>query len=299
MKIKRDVLISVCFVIPITIIYYLIYVLVDKIFNKWCGKIYCFEFPPYADILAIYTAIVGLYFVILSLDDWKKQDQYQTAKNNIEQLYTILNEINRFKDKLSNLDDYSLQTPFIFNPFSTTKKVEHTDAFLKFKEFQTQSKIEDLIEKAEKTILKKSINLEQNKFENLLSTIKPYTENIKKEIELVDKFIMNKYEQDLIMMQETLQNIKDNTNKMEDNNSLKKGYQLIIKLITESPNSTIAPQKSLFIFGDDFEIKYENIVCGDIEQNKILEILNKENHPLLNFITELDNLQNILNDFVS
>ena len=89
MKIRNKIYWSVGLVIPGTILYYLIFVLVDKLFSKWCETNYCFEFPPYADSLAIYVAVVGLILVVSSLDDWKHQDKYNNAKNRI----AILNQL--------------------------------------------------------------------------------------------------------------------------------------------------------------------------------------------------------------
>jgi hypothetical protein len=76
MNIRNKIFISVGLVLPVTLIYYLTYVSVDKLFSKWCKTNYCFEFPPYADTLAIYVAVVGLYFVVTSLNEWKTQEKY-------------------------------------------------------------------------------------------------------------------------------------------------------------------------------------------------------------------------------
>ncbi|MEG6548155.1 hypothetical protein V6C59_20070 [Acinetobacter bereziniae] len=103
MKIINKVLLSIGLVLPLTVIYYFAYVLTDKIFKDWCKANYCFEFPPYADVLAIYVAIVGLFFVVTSLNEWKVQEKYFKSRANLEILSERCSFLNEIKEDLFHL----------------------------------------------------------------------------------------------------------------------------------------------------------------------------------------------------
>ncbi len=298
MKLEDKIYGAIGLTVFLTIAYYYAYSFVDLHLSKLCDKYVCFEFPPYADFLAIWSAIIGLYFVVTSLDAWKHQDQYQTAKKNIEQLYTISNTVGRLTNILRNLDEYTLKNPNIFQLSNAQPPIKHTNAFLKFQSFKTEYEIDELIEHAEESILEKSINLKHKKFENLINKIKNYTQNIEKEIQLLDEAVMIQYQKDLLTMQTTLQDIEDKINKMEDG-PLKEGNQTQLKFISSESNLNIFPKEKPFIFEDDSKIQYKKAICGDIEQSKITEVLNKEKQLLLDFEIGLKDLQSILNDSIS
>lgn len=99
-------------------------------------------------------------------------------------------------------------------------------------------------------------------------------------------------------MQTTLKDIEDKINKMEDG-PLKEGNQTQLKYINPNSSLNIFPKEILFIFEDSSSIKYKKPICGDIEQSKITEILNKEKQLFLDFKIALKDLQIILNDFIS
>jgi len=298
MVIKNKIWMSIGLGVGLTIIYYYIYAYFQIWFDNLCKKNYCIEFFPIGDFIACYIAIVGLYFVVTSLDAWKHQDQYQTAKKNIEQLYTISNTVGRLTNILRNLDEYTLKNPNIFQLSNAQPPIKHTNAFLKFQSFKTEYEIDELIEHAEESILEKSINLKHKKFENLINKIKNYTQNIEKEIQLLDEAVMIQYQKDLLTMQTTLQDIEDKINKMEDG-PLKEGNQTQLKFISSESNLNIFPKEKPFIFEDDSKIQYKKAICGDIEQSKITEVLNKEKQLLLDFEIGLKDLQSILNDSIS
>ena len=293
MKLEDKIYGAIGLTVFLTIAYYYAYSFADLYLSKLCDKYVCFEFPPYADFLAIWSAIIGLYFVVTSLDAWKHQDQYQTAKKNIEQLYTISNKVGHLTNILRNLDKYNLQNPNVFQP-----PTKHTNAFLKFQSLKTEYKIDELIEHAEGSILEKSINLKHKKFENLINKIKNYTQNIEKEIQLLDEAVMIQYKEDQSTMQKTLQDIEDKIKRMEEG-PIKEKNQTQLKYINPNSSLNIFPKEILFIFEDGSSIKYKKPICGDIEQSKITEILNKEKQLFLDFKIALKDLQIILNDFIS
>lgn len=104
MKLITKILISVLIWAVITTLYYYIYAYFQIWFKDLCNKNYCIEFLPYGDFLAAYIAIVGLYFVVTSLDAWKHQDQYQTAKNNIPDLLSLKDKFVGLCHKLNNIE---------------------------------------------------------------------------------------------------------------------------------------------------------------------------------------------------
>lgn len=93
MKLEDKIYAAIGLTVFLTIAYYYVYSFVDLYVSELCDKYVCFEFPPYADFLAIWTAIIGLYFVVTSLDAWKKQDQYNNAKNRIALLNDLKHKI--------------------------------------------------------------------------------------------------------------------------------------------------------------------------------------------------------------
>lgn len=107
MKLEYKIYWSVGLTVLLTIAYYFVYVFVDLHVSKLCDKYICFEFPPYADVLSIWVAIIGLYFVVSSLDAWKQQDKYNNAKIRI----AALNDMNKkitlgFGLKMNSFYDY-------------------------------------------------------------------------------------------------------------------------------------------------------------------------------------------------
>lgn len=70
--------------------------------NGWisslCQNVYCLDLLPLADYLAISLAMISLFFVIQSLDGWKKQDKFFNARNLCNQLIQFKN---LFKDFLT------------------------------------------------------------------------------------------------------------------------------------------------------------------------------------------------------
>lgn len=96
MRLEDKIYGSIGLTVFLTIAYYYVYSFIDLYMSKLCKKYVCFEFPPYADVLAVWVAIVGLYFVVTSLDAWKHQDQFNAAR----EIYKNIEETN---DKLLNI----------------------------------------------------------------------------------------------------------------------------------------------------------------------------------------------------
>ena len=175
MKIQEKVKIAVGLTLLVPVVYYFIYAFVDLYLSQLCKTYICFEFPPFADVLAIWVALIGLYFVVTSLEAWKNQDKYQTAKNNIRKIHDILDMIKIFNQEMKNLNgmikkDCSIGSKFVMNE---DKDIEYQNAyrFQQYEQYLNELKILDLIKDTKYAITKQSMNLYQQKFEEV---IEPY-----------------------------------------------------------------------------------------------------------------------------
>ena len=108
MNIKEKTYFSIGLTVFIIIAYYYLYSFVELASNNLCQKYICFEFPSLAEVLAIYVAIIGLYFVVTSLDAWKQQDKYYNTKKSMEYITQINRGIFLISRKLN--DFYPIET---------------------------------------------------------------------------------------------------------------------------------------------------------------------------------------------
>lgn len=73
---------AIGFILSIGVYYFLVQG-IEWIWSSVCAKHYCMKTLSLAEFLAIEAALIGLYFVVSSLDAWKHQDKYNNAKNRI------------------------------------------------------------------------------------------------------------------------------------------------------------------------------------------------------------------------
>jgi len=179
MKLEDKIYGAIGLTVFLTIAYYYAYSFVDLHLSKLCDKYVCFEFPPYADFLAIWSAIIGLYFVVTSLDAWKDQDKYQTAKINLVKLHEIDSILLKFKNKLSNFDECYVE---YFPNSLSDNDIKETNSFKKYKAIKSRLKIQEKLEECDLDINKKSVNLFQNDFESCINLAKTYIQGIEIEI---------------------------------------------------------------------------------------------------------------------
>ncbi len=281
MNIRNKIYISVGLVLPVTLIYYLTYVSVDKLFSKWCKTNYCFEFPPYTDTLAIYVAVVGLYFVVHSLDAWKHQDKYQTAKINLVKLHEISSILLTFKNKLSDFD--KVYVKYYLNSTSDNE-ITQTNSFKKYEEIKSILKIEDKIEECDLDINTKSINLFQSDFESCISLAKKYIHEIDKEVINLnnEKRVrinnrITKKEDDKKAKEEKVKNMSEGTFKMLAMASLR------AERISSSEDTTF----------------FSDLIKLDINTEDFNKILEAKNNEFIKFIDTLENIQDKINDHLS
>lgn len=166
MKIKNKIYISVALVLPVTIVYYLTYVSVDKLFSKWCKTNYCFEFPAYADTLAIYVALVGLDFVVTSLNEWKTQEKYFKSRENLEllaELCTVLKNIdeNLLKLKMTDLSKLNINDLLFLRSFSKGSLNRYLNEQLDFT-YKKVMKRKNTLDEEKEVIVEKSNGLYQD-----------------------------------------------------------------------------------------------------------------------------------------
>lgn len=84
----------ILFLLPSSILYYLLYSFIQNDgTTSWCQNTICIPIISLAEFLSISTALLGLFWVIDSLNAWKDQDAYYNSRDiNLElrNLFTIV-----------------------------------------------------------------------------------------------------------------------------------------------------------------------------------------------------------------
>lgn len=180
MKLEDKIYGAIGLTVFLTIAYYYAYSFVDLHLSKLCDKYVCFEFPPYADFLAIWSAIIGLYFVVTSLDAWKHQDQYQTAKQNIKLLHTVSEKLISFNVKISNVRDFNKEVLFLKT--QRNKEIMKTQLFSRYESLMENLGIIQLVNDTDYKITQMEKGLYQNEFNTIINLACSYVTNIDSEI---------------------------------------------------------------------------------------------------------------------
>lgn len=118
MNLKVKVLVSVCVFSILILAYYLLVVTSHKYLSEFCNNFYCLEIISLGEYISILIALIGLYFVISSLNDWKQQDKYNNAKNRVD-------KINRLEIKITMEFGHKICSLYI------TKKGEEESKIIK------------------------------------------------------------------------------------------------------------------------------------------------------------------------
>lgn len=218
MKIRNKIYWSVGLLLPGTGLYYLTYVSVDKLFSKWCKTNYCFEFPPYADTLAIYVAVVGLYFVVTSLNEWKTQEKYFKSRANFEILSEMCAVLKNIDEDLLNLKmtDFSKHNKndlLFMMSFSQGSLNNYLNDQLKFTHDKVKRKSSTL-EQEKEAIVNKSNGLLQEDINKIFSAYSEIILNasiqLNTRIEKKDNDSMEDYQQELDSLYTTFHHDIDN-----------------------------------------------------------------------------------------
>lgn len=143
-------------------IYYFIYVLLQKInIDEICkNEIYCIKLE-FADYLAILVAIIGLIYVIKSIDSWKNEYKFQTAiltMKSFDEIIYLTDFLTLRVHKLIN--DAKASDFYNLDQFESEffEKIEH-------QEFQEK------ILKLKEKIFNEKNNLHQEDFEKLIEDL--------------------------------------------------------------------------------------------------------------------------------
>lgn len=273
MKLEDKIYGSIGLTVFLTIAYYYAYSFAELYLRKLCDKYVCFEFPPYADFLAIWSAIIGLYFVVTSLDAWKHQDQYQTAKQNIKLLHTISEELNSFNVKISKVRDFNKDILFLNT--QGNKEIMKTQLFSRYESLMENLGIIQLVNDTDYKITQMEKGLYQNEFNTIINLAHSYVTNIDSEIKKKNAEIMKNYQENIVQ------------------NQLEKNQQLAEAEKIEDEDSKNMVRAYL-----QFSKYTKSLKQPDLTQNQIDAIIDKNHIHYKNFSVKLKILQDKLNKYI-
>lgn len=273
MKLEDKIYGAIGLTVFLTIAYYYAYSFVDLYLSKLCDKYVCFEFPPYADFLAIWSAIIGLYFVVTSLDAWKHQDQYQTAKQNIKLLHTVSEKLTSFNVKISNVRDFNKEVLFLKT--QRNKEIMKTQLFSRYESLMENLGIIQLVNDTDYKITQMEKGLYQNEFNTIINLAHSYVTNIDSEIKKKNAEIMKNYQENIVQ------------------NQLEKNQQLAEAEKIEDEDSKNMVRAYL-----QFSKYTKSLKQPDLTQNQIDAIITKNHIHYHNFSVKLKILQDKLNKYI-
>lgn len=260
-SLKQEIGLATLLLFIIIAIHYFISVASDKYWKGLCDSWYCLELIPLGDVISISIAIIGLYFVVKSLDAWKHQDQYQTAKNNIIFLHDISKDLTNYISEIKNINEISLS----LKDFMGWK--ENTYTYAKYIKIKNKNNIFEKTNNIENIIIHQNKNLYQDDFKNLVNNVLLILRNIDNKIKNQDKLVMKTQNEEVI-------NFSD---------------------IKENPPI----ESKIFIKNFDLDKQSKNkTTFPDISNEFIEDLISTESINLLNFQLKLDALQQKLNNHV-
>lgn len=159
MKLEDKIYFSIGLTFFLTISYYYLYSFIELYISEFCNKYICFKFPTYAELLAIWVAIIALYFVVSSLDEWKNQYKFEKSMKTINKFNNTIYILNFLENRINYM---------IIN----SKKNDLMDLFSIESDFNEQVLKEDIylkIFELEEIINHEKNNLHQDKFEKLFN----------------------------------------------------------------------------------------------------------------------------------
>ncbi|EXF56672.1 hypothetical protein J502_2241 [Acinetobacter sp. 1294596] len=163
----KGIIAAVGFIFSIGIYYYLS-LAIEWMWSDVCAKHYCMKTPTLAEFLAIEVAVIGLYFVISSLDEWKKQYKFTKEIETME-------EFTRAKQILE------LLVSKIHYLITECRRYDYMGMYEAEKEFKEILKIQNVhnrIYNLRNTIFEVANNLHQKDIENLFYEFNTIVDNI-------------------------------------------------------------------------------------------------------------------------
>lgn len=261
----KGIIAAIGFVLSIGVYYFLVQG-IEWIWSGVCAKYYCMKTLSLAEFLSIEAALIGVYFVVSSIDDWKKEDQYQTAKKNILKLHAIYKKLKIYNVRLANLEK-NISVLYITLDKTKSRKIQHTQLFLRYQSILSELEIKKEIAEADYSITQQSKNLYQQDFNNLIGLAHDY-------INTIDKKLAKKDEELIIQQNSDIQSIRTE-------------YEAKLR------NSSIVDQQTLLV-----EMAEKcNFYQQNLKQNDIDLILNQEYQKFNKYKKELSDLQHKINNF--
>lgn len=106
MTLKNKILCAIALGLISILLYYFLFVAIQKNLLGFCKEYFCLELIPIGDFIAIFISVIGLYFVVSSLNDWKIQDKYNNAKIRVAELNEISSLMHDFSFKICAFYNY-------------------------------------------------------------------------------------------------------------------------------------------------------------------------------------------------
>lgn len=141
-----------------SVIYYLLYSFVELNSSGWCKKNICIEFISYTDFLTICLAILSLYFVVTSLEEWKGQYKFEKSLKTFEKIQ----ELGWGLEKLIG-NTYVL--------INESRRYGHSHAYRDYDEKLKEEKLNIKIFYLRSDIFEEKNNYRQDDFEEIISVI--------------------------------------------------------------------------------------------------------------------------------
>lgn len=255
------------FVVSIGIYYYLS-IAIESFWYDYCVNSYCMKTLSLAEFLSIEAAAIGVYFVVSSIDDWKKEDQYQTAKKNIKLLHSIYKKLELYNVQLANLESRRTKLYIIIDKRKESK-IENTQLYNKYRSWLHEIEIKKDIKEADYSITQQSKNLFQEDFNRLIGFAHDYIFNIDSKITKKDKELIKQQTNDIKPIHEEYENKLKNANNPNELQNIRSEF-----------------------------IEKTQLYNRNLKQDDIDLIHAQEYSMFHNFSKELDTLQKKLNRFL-
>lgn len=155
------------------LVYYLFsFKVYESSFQNLCTKYYCLELIDFSNFCGIMLSIVGLYFVVDSLDSWKDQQAYYNSRD-------FLNELNKY---LADCEYRSILEVMHYISNDASNQILNEENKIKIKGFLPSIGIGSEIDKLKGKIRSSAIHFEEE-FIQLHELIYSMIKNMKQTVD--------------------------------------------------------------------------------------------------------------------
>lgn len=158
--------------ISISVYYLFSFKVYENSFQNLCSKYYCLELIDFSNFCGIMLSIVGLYFVVDSLDSWKDQQAYYNSRD-------FLNELNNY---LADCEYRSIFEVMHYISNDASNQILNEENKIKIKGFLPSIGIGSEIDKLEGKIRSSAIHFEEE-FIQLHELIYSMIKNMKQTVD--------------------------------------------------------------------------------------------------------------------